>query len=213
MPARNPKRQLADLAPLAVLVLCAAAFLALAWFGLRGETDSPLKAGSRAESNTNQSIAAAREAGVPASYARLYLSSARKEKIDWRLLAAIGAAESDHGRSPLPGVSSGINTAGCCAGPMQICVVKDCGNVAADYAVDGDRDRRFSIYSPADAIGTAAAYLSWIRDFVGSDPSLMAAAYNAGPTIVSREGIPPYPETRLYVRKVEDFMDEIGEIR
>ena len=36
------------------------------------------------------------------------------------MLAGIGSVESDHGRSTAPGVSSGQNFHGCCAGPMQI---------------------------------------------------------------------------------------------
>jgi hypothetical protein len=35
------------------------------------------------------------------------------------VLAAIGKIESDHGRSSAPGVRSGVNRFGCCAGPMQ----------------------------------------------------------------------------------------------
>jgi hypothetical protein len=35
------------------------------------------------------------------------------------VLAAIGKIESDHGRSSAPGVRSGCNRFGCCAGPMQ----------------------------------------------------------------------------------------------
>ena len=35
------------------------------------------------------------------------------------MLAAIGKIESDHGRSSAPGVRSGVNRFGCCAGPMQ----------------------------------------------------------------------------------------------
>lgn len=37
----------------------------------------------------------------------------------WVVLAGIGKVESDHGRSRAPGVRSGVNRFGCCAGPMQ----------------------------------------------------------------------------------------------
>ena len=39
--------------------------------------------------------------------------------LTWQVLAAIGKVESDHGRSSAPGVRSGVNRFGCCAGPMQ----------------------------------------------------------------------------------------------
>jgi hypothetical protein len=39
--------------------------------------------------------------------------------IPWTVLAAMGAIESDHGRPKAPEVRSGVNSFGCCAGPMQ----------------------------------------------------------------------------------------------
>lgn len=38
---------------------------------------------------------------------------------DWAIVAGIYKIESDHGRSKAPGVHSGVNTFGCCAGPGQ----------------------------------------------------------------------------------------------
>ena len=146
---------------------------------------------------------------VPPDALRAYRSAARDQGIDWKLLSAIGHAESDHGRSPLPGVRGGVNSAGCCAGPMQLCVTDSCGNVASLYARDGDRDGTYSVYDIYDASATAAAYIRWIENFVGDDPRLVAAAYNAGPTIVAEEGIPPYPETRAYVRRVQNTLAKL----
>ncbi len=55
---------------------------------------------------------------------------------------------------------------------------------------------------PASAIDGAAKYLSQLRTRFGST-ELALAAYNAGPGAVSQyNGIPPYPETQSYVRKV-----------
>jgi hypothetical protein len=57
---------------------------------------------------------------IPPRYLGLYTTAAGTcPGLSWQLLAAIGKVESDHGRSPAPGVRSGLNRAGCCAGPMQ----------------------------------------------------------------------------------------------
>lgn len=69
--------------------------------------------------------------------------------------------------------------------------------------------------STADAIGLrdaldpvqnilgGAYYLRRLANRFGGDLAFTLAAYNAGPTAVQRaRGIPPYPETENYVRKV-----------
>jgi membrane-bound lytic murein transglycosylase B len=75
------------------------------------------------------------------------------------VLAAVGKVESDHGRSRLPGVRSGWNTAGA-AGPMQFGIgVGRASNAWARYGADFDGDGRASVYDPGDAIPAAARYL------------------------------------------------------
>ena len=57
---------------------------------------------------------------IPATYLALYLAAAPAcPRLTWQVLAGIGKVESDHGRSSAPGVHTGLNRAGCCAGPMQ----------------------------------------------------------------------------------------------
>src|SRR6266508_1118311 len=61
---------------------------------------------------------------VPSGYLATYVVAARNlakdcPKLTWQVLAGIGKVETNHGRSQLPGVHSGLNSAGCCAGPMQ----------------------------------------------------------------------------------------------
>src|SRR3954470_24583247 len=96
---------------------------------------------------------------IPRDYLRIYRAAARAYAVDWRVLAAIGKIESDHGRSSAAGVRSGRNFADCCAGPMQVCVVASCGNVWARYGVDSDADGIASVYDPSDAVFGAGAIM------------------------------------------------------
>jgi soluble lytic murein transglycosylase-like protein len=137
---------------------------------------------------------------IPTAYLKLYKAAGARYGVDWRILAAIGKNESDHGRSTAPGVKSGRNYADCCSGPMQLCTVKSCGNTWGYYAIDGDDDGVKSVYDPADSIYAAAVLVRDLKAIVGSDPKLVFAAYNAGPGNVQKyKGVPPFPETKAYV--------------
>jgi membrane-bound lytic murein transglycosylase B len=137
---------------------------------------------------------------IPSGYLKLYKAAGARYGVDWRILAAIGKNESDHGRSKAPGVASGRNYADCCSGPMQLCTVKSCGNTWGAYAIDGDNDGVRSVYDPADSIYAAAALARDLRSIVGTDPKLVFAAYNAGPGNVQKyKGVPPFAETKAYV--------------
>jgi hypothetical protein len=93
---------------------------------------------------------------IPSDYLRTY--QAAGAAVGWEYLAAIGKVETDHGRSTAPGVRSGVNAFGCCAGPMQFSVV---GRPSTwdRYGVDGDHDGKTSPFDPRDAIPAAASYL------------------------------------------------------
>jgi membrane-bound lytic murein transglycosylase B len=137
---------------------------------------------------------------IPPDYLKLYKAAGTSYGVDWRVLAAIGNNESDHGRSTAPGVHFGLNYAGCCSGPMQMCTVKSCSDAWHYYAIDGDDDGVKSVYDPADAIYAAAAMVRDLEALVGADPKLLLAAYNAGPGNVKKyKGVPPFPETKAYV--------------
>ncbi|TMQ92033.1 CHAP domain-containing protein [Actinomadura soli] len=92
-------------------------------------------------------------AGIPANYLALYRKAGAQHRIPWEILAAIGAVESNHGRSHAPGVRSGENYAGA-SGPMQFL-----SGTWAAFGADGNHDGKRDRYDPADAIPAAARYL------------------------------------------------------
>ena len=56
---------------------------------------------------------------------------------------------------------------------------------------------------PAQNIRGGMAYLRWLMAFFEGDVALVAAAYNAGERNVERyRGVPPFAETREYVRRI-----------
>jgi hypothetical protein len=138
---------------------------------------------------------------IPAAYLALYKAAANQYGVPWTVLAAIGKNETDHGRAVLPGVLSGVNSAGCCSGPMQLCQVESCGEVWQYYAIDADGDGIASVYSAADSIYAASALVKDLQLVVGRSSRLLMASYNAGPgTVLRYKGVPPYGETIAYVR-------------
>ena len=60
---------------------------------------------------------------------------------------------------------------------------------------------------PATNIAYGTLYLSALRASLGPSVRRIAAGYNAGPEAVRRHGgVPPYPETRAYVRRVVAYL-------
>jgi hypothetical protein len=118
------------------------------------------------------------ERGIPASYLTLYRQAARRHAVPWQILAGIGSIETDHGRSRAPGVHSGINSYGCCAGPMQFNLRDGPPSTWDRYGVDGDRDGTRDVYDPADAIASAANYLRALLHNAGGNLSQAILGYN-----------------------------------
>lgn len=69
-----------------------------------------------------------------------------------------------------------------------------------------DTARRFGVrdsWDPTQNIRGGMAYLRWLLAYFEGDVVLAAAAYNAGEGAVERyRGVPPYAETREYVRRI-----------
>jgi hypothetical protein len=77
--------------------------------------------------------------------------------------------------------------------------------------IPGTADR-FNIKNAFDAsqnIKGGVRYLRWLLSYYHGDIRLVAAAYNAGERAVDRyKGIPPYPETRNYVKRVMELYQQ-----
>lgn len=69
-----------------------------------------------------------------------------------------------------------------------------------------DTADRFNVqnaYNASQNIKGGIAYLRWLLAYFQGDVALVAAAYNAGEGAVNRyKGVPPYAETRNYVKRV-----------
>ncbi|WP_405394212.1 lytic transglycosylase domain-containing protein [Microbispora hainanensis] len=86
--------------------------------------------------------------GRPTSYLDLYQRSATVcPGLSWTVLAAIGQVESGHGRNNGPSSAGAL-------GPMQFMPA-----TWKAYGVDGDGDGEADIWSPYDAVPSAAKYL------------------------------------------------------
>jgi hypothetical protein len=158
---------------------------------------------------------------IPAGYLPLYQAAADScPGLPWSVLAAIGKVESDHGRSAAPGVAAGANFAGA-AGPMQIGIGGKAGNTFATYGVDADGGGA-DVYSPADAVFTAANYLCRNGAAQGRDVAAAVFAYNHADWYVTKvlaiasgyaatQGLPPgLPAEQVTAAAVQFAYSQLG---
>jgi hypothetical protein len=162
-------------------------------------------------------------AGLPAGarpFLRIYEDAARVYRVSPFLLMAVHEDESSFSRSTLPGVASGVNFAGCCAGPMQFYIAGGAspavGGEGATWAGYRHAFRRARLPRPAsyplrverphpnvydsyDSIYAAARYLHGL----GAGGRLDSRSFQA---LVSYKGSPPasVPSARAdYERALE----------
>lgn len=74
--------------------------------------------------------------------------------------------------------------------------------------------QRFGVRNPFDPLENikgGVAYLAWLINEFEGDLTRVIAAYNAGENAVRRHGgIPPFPETQEYVRRVKILLRRYG---
>ncbi|WP_240203696.1 C40 family peptidase [Streptomyces actuosus] len=85
----------------------------------------------------------------------------------------------------------------------------------ATHGIDGDGDGDRDVWDPNDAIPSAASYdcelASYVQDVPGDRTKNMLAAYNAGAyAVIKYGGVPPYKETRNYVRIITTLEDSFA---
>jgi soluble lytic murein transglycosylase-like protein len=125
-----------------------------------------------------------------------YLNQVAHEyELDPALLKAVMAAES--GFDP-----SAVSPKGA-VGLMQVLPA-----TAERFGLQADKKRSIAqkLTDPKINIRLGARYLRFLRDLYPDQLPLMLASYNAGEGVVQKyNAIPPYPETRNYVKVVMQF--------
>jgi soluble lytic murein transglycosylase-like protein len=126
-------------------------------------------------------------------YIETYIEEAAvKERLEPALLRALIRVESNFNHKATSRVGA--------KGLMQIMPL-----TAAELGSRQALDR----HNPRANILAGTHYLRGLINQFDGDLKLALAAYNAGPTAVAKyKGIPPFTETRLYVRKVLDQLED-----
>ena len=161
-----------------VLSLTVAILAAAVTGGLAGSSPSA----APDPSATTTSGAIGQVADLPPGWQAMEVAAAATcPGLPWSVLAAIGALESDSGRSTSPGVSSGANAAGA-QGPMQF----EPATFAAYATVGPGGASPANPYDPIDAVYSAATMLC--ADGAGTASGLRNAifAYNHDRSYVDR---------------------------
>ena len=126
---------------------------------------------------------------VPERMAPIISEAAARYGVDERILIAVARRESDFRRNLVSDTGA--------RGVMQLMP-----ETAADLGVHDSFNVRQNIFG-------GAKYLRQLQDMFDGDLDLMLAAYNAGPgAVLKYGGIPPYDETRAYVKSIRRDLHE-----
>lgn len=119
----------------------------------------------------------------PSAFDRLIQRVAAEHKVDFALVKAVMHAESAF--NPYAKSHKGA------LGLMQVMPA-----TAQRYGID-------DVYDPVQNVIAGVKHLRYLLQMFNDKHKLALAAYNAGENAVRRHrGVPPYPETQAYVRKV-----------
>ncbi|MBW2302666.1 MAG: lytic transglycosylase domain-containing protein [Deltaproteobacteria bacterium] len=121
-------------------------------------------------------------------YDRIILQAARRFRVDPHLIRAVIKAESDFDRRAVSKKGA--------RGLMQLMP-------ETAYAMKVSNP-----FDPRENIIGGTRYLRLLLERFNQDKKLALAAYNAGPeTVEAFNGIPPYPETMTYVKRVLTYYE------
>lgn len=135
-------------------------------------------------------------ADIPPEYLAHYVQASETcDALEWQILAGIGKVESAHGQSSAPGVKSGVNRFGCCAGPMQFNLTNGPPSTWDSFKLPGD-----SVYDPADAVPAAARKLC--NDGLAGDPGGRDPCPDVEGTPALKRALKRYNNACWYVRHV-----------
>jgi len=127
-------------------------------------------------------------------YANLIHAAAQKHGVDEKLISSVIAAESNFDPKAISRKHA--------LGLMQLLPT-----TAKQYAVS-------NVFDPAQNIDAGTHYLKDLLARYQGNLKLALAAYNAGPEMVDRYGgVPPFPETRSYVRQITSALATIQTAR
>jgi len=133
-----------------------------------------------------------RAAGAPASYRPMIRDAALRRSLSPELVEAIARVESDF--NPHEVSEKGA------LGLLQVMPA-----TGRRFGVDRER-----LFDPEANLAAGTAYLAWLLEYYRGDLDLVLAAYNAGEGAVDKyRGIPPYPETQVYVKRVRAALREL----
>ena len=128
------------------------------------------------------------------AYASMIREAAERHSLDPALVEAVAKVES--GFNPRALSHKGAR------GLMQVIPA-----TGRRFGVRADK-----LYEPEHNIAAGTAYLAWLSKRYGGKLDFVIAAYNAGEGAVDNHGgIPPYRETRNYVKRVKAALRSIEE--